>query len=76
MDSTKQAQIQAHVKALAALLYEETPSEEVQTLEGIERSVRSHLLKHVGPDMAIFLSKAAAAQAADEKGDSVVLSDD
>ncbi|MFM7423504.1 MAG: hypothetical protein ACKO7W_00625, partial [Elainella sp.] len=43
MDADKQAQIQAHVQALAALLYAETDPEQLKTLEGIEAA---QVLKH------------------------------
>lgn len=43
MDANKKAQIQAHARAIAALLYEETDPEQVKTLAGIEEAVREHL---------------------------------
>lgn len=66
MDAAKCAQIQAHVQAIAALLYEETDPEQVQTLAGIEEAVRGHILKHVSPEIGDFLSKRAATPVADE----------
>lgn len=54
MDTDKKAQIQAHARALAALLYEETDPDQVQTLAGIEAAVRGHLLKHVSPESGAF----------------------
>ena len=48
MDSEKRQQIQAHARAIAALLYEETVLEQLcplwglTTLEGIEAAVRGH----------------------------------
>jgi hypothetical protein len=68
MDADKQAQIKAHARAIAALLYEETDPEQVKTLEGIERTVRTHMLEHVSPEVGIFLSKAVAAKIKAEKG--------
>ncbi len=65
MDADKQAQIQAHIQAVAALLYEETDPEDVKTLEGIEAVVRGHILEHVSPAMGNFLSQRVAARAAD-----------
>ena len=44
MDAAKEAQIKAHALALAELLYDETDSEPVKTLPGIEVAVRDHLL--------------------------------
>ncbi|MGI0494980.1 ISKra4 family transposase [Alkalinema pantanalense CENA528] len=54
MDADKKAQIQAHARALAALLYEETDPEQVKTLAGIENAVRGHLLEHVSPEIGKF----------------------
>jgi len=36
MDAEKLQQIQAHARAIAALLYDETAPEQLTTLEGIE----------------------------------------
>ena len=65
MDADKKAQIQAHARAIAALLYEETDPDQVKTLAGIEQAVRGHLLEHVSPEIGDFLSKQAVAQQAD-----------
>lgn len=61
MDADKQAKIAVHARAIAAMLYEETDSEQVKTLAGIEEAVRGHLLEHVNPEIASFISKQAAA---------------
>jgi len=46
----------ARVQELSEILYRNTPPERCQSLEGIEQSVREHLLESIGPDMAFFLS--------------------
>ncbi len=66
MDADKKAQIQAHARAIAALLYEETDPQQVKTLAGIEAAVRGHLLEHVSPEIGAFLFKQAVVQQADE----------
>lgn len=71
MDADKKAQIQAHARAIAALLYEETDPEHVKTLAGIEETVRDHLLEHVSPEIGNFLSKPAVAQQPDAPGASL-----
>ena len=76
MDAEKKAQIQAHARALAALLYEETDPEHVKTLAGIEAAVRGHLLEHVSPEIGDFLLQQAAARPVDESVASTVSSDD
>lgn len=68
MDADKKAQIQAHARAIAALLYEETDPQQVKTLAGIEAAVRGHLLEHVGPEIGNFLSNQAVAQQPDANG--------
>ena len=45
----KAKQLQQYAQAIAALLYEETPSEQLQTLEGIETVVREQVLQHICP---------------------------
>lgn len=62
MDAEKLQQIQAHARAIAALLYSETAPEQLTTLEGIETSVRSHILEHVSPEIGHFLSQQQAGQ--------------
>jgi hypothetical protein len=47
MDGDKLQQIQAHARAIAALLYDETAPEQLTTLEGIEGAVREHILEYV-----------------------------
>ena len=66
MDTDKRQQIQAHARAIAALLYEETAPEQLTTLEGIEEAVRGHVLKHVSPEIGLFLSRQPAALAVGE----------
>lgn len=70
MDPDKLQQIQAHARAIAALLYDETAPEQLTTLEGIEAAVRGHILEHVSPEIGHFLSQQPAAQAAGAPDDS------
>lgn len=66
MDADKLQQIQAHARAIATLLYDETAPEQLTTLEGIEAAVREHILEHVSPEIGNFLSQRQAAQTGDE----------
>jgi hypothetical protein len=75
MDAAKKADIQAHARAIAALLYEEADAEQVQTLAGIEHTVRAQVLEHVSPEIGDFLSKRAAAQPEDGPGHSAASSE-
>lgn len=68
MDASKAAQIKAHARAIAELLYEETEHanpQQLETFEGIEQAVRSHLLKRVGPEIGEFFVKAQASATPD-----------
>jgi hypothetical protein len=76
MDTTKQAEIRVHARAIAALLFEEAEAEQVQTLAGIEETVRAQLLEHVSPEIGIFLSKPVVAPPVDAPGSWTVSSDD
>jgi len=75
MDADKKAQIKAYVRAIAALLYEETDPEQVKTLAGIEEAVRGQILEHVGPEIGSFLSKQVVTQQLDANVASTVSSD-
>ena len=66
MDASREARLKALTEEIAALLYEETDPEAVQTLEGIEQAIRGHLLEHVGPEIGNFLSARAAARRVDD----------
>jgi len=75
MDAEKKAQIQAHARALAALLYEETDPEQVKTLAGIEAAVRGHRLEHVSPEIGNFLLQQAVGPQVDASVASTASSD-
>ena len=62
MTPEKAIALKAHVQAIAAILYEETSPEELNTLEEIEQTVRQKVLKHVSPEIGVFLFKQSQAQ--------------
>lgn len=62
MKTERLKQIKAHAQAIAKLLYEETDSEKVKTLEGIEEAVRKHLIDYVNPEVANFLFRQVVEQ--------------
>ena len=68
MEADQLKQIKAHANAIAELLYTETDSEQVKTLEGIEEAVRKHLIDYVNPEVAKFLSQVVAEQKQEESG--------
>ena len=56
MNVDQQQALQAHLQAIAQILYEETPAEKLKTLGDIEQIVRHHLQQYVMPPIGIFLS--------------------
>ncbi len=75
MDAEKLQQIQAHARAIAAWLYDETAPEQLTTLEGIEAAVRGQILEHVSPEIGLFLSRQQVGPAVGEVGNSKVSSE-
>jgi predicted nucleic acid-binding protein len=67
MKADQLEQIKAHANAIAEILYEETDSEQVKTLEGIEVAVRKHLIDYVNPEVAKFLSQVVVEHKQEEK---------
>lgn len=60
MDASKAEQIKSHAQAIAKLLYaetEETTPVRLETFEGIEQAIRSHILDYVGPEIGNFFVK-------------------
>jgi hypothetical protein len=62
MTPEQQAAIATHLQSIAEILYENTPVEQLETLEGIEIAIREHLQDTVGPELALFLSVAVQEQ--------------
>lgn len=56
MNQEKQARLQACLRELASILYEETNPAQLNNLESIEKIVRSQILEQVSPQIALFLS--------------------
>lgn len=63
MTPEQQQDLQEHIKAIAKILYDDTPPEQLISLAGIEQAVRSQMQKHVMPEVGVFLSKLPQAQA-------------
>ena len=57
MTPSQQQALHEHIQAIAKILYEDTPSERLTTLAGIEQAVRDQMQKHVMPEVGIFLSQ-------------------
>ena len=64
MTPEQKSQLKFHTDAIAAILLEEAKnkySERLETLEGIELTVRQQIQEHVSPSIGVFLSSMAAA---------------
>jgi hypothetical protein len=57
MDAQQTKRLQACVQEISEILYQNTPTEELTTLEGIEKAVRGHMLKEVSPRVGFFFVK-------------------
>ena len=57
MTPEKEKELAQHLEAIAALLYEETEPEQVESLAKIEATVREKALQYITPQLGIFLSE-------------------
>jgi hypothetical protein len=57
MTPQEQERLQACITEMAQILYNNTPTEKITTLEEIEKAVRQQMMEHVSPKIALFLSK-------------------
>jgi hypothetical protein len=49
--------LKTHLQAIAKILYDDSDPDAMQTLEGIEMTVRQKIQAHVSPELGIFLSE-------------------
>jgi hypothetical protein len=75
MTPEQEKELQAHVQSIAAILYQNTPSEQLTSLEGIEIAVRQQILEHVSPEIGSFLSAQSQEQMRGAAGKSKAVSD-
>jgi len=57
MTPETQALLKTHLDAIAKILYEESESSNMETLEEIELTVREKIQTHVSPELGGFLSE-------------------
>lgn len=53
----QQKSIEYHSREIAKILHADAAPEAIETLEGIEKTVREQILEHVSPTIGVFLSK-------------------
>ena len=54
MTPDQEQALNAHLKAIAQILYDESDPEAMTTLEGIELTVREKIQAHVSPELGFF----------------------
>lgn len=57
LTSEQQKSLEYHSREIAKILHAEAAPEAIETLEGIEKTVREQILEHVSPTIGVFLSK-------------------
>lgn len=62
MTPEQKTQLQPHLDAIAEILYADSDPMAMQTLEGIELTVREKIQAHVSPELGRFLSAQLAAR--------------
>lgn len=67
MSPKEQEELDRHTKAIAKILYKNTPKEELTSLGQIEEAVRAQMQEYVMPSVGIFLSKMSQSKPEDIK---------
>lgn len=57
MTPDQEQALKEHLQAIAKILYEDSDPATMQTLEGIEMTLRQQLQTHVSPELGNFLFK-------------------
>jgi hypothetical protein len=54
MKPDTQKKLQQHLKAIAEILYQEAEAEELESLAGIEKTIRAQTLEYITPEIGFF----------------------
>lgn len=65
MTPAEKAQIDAHVQAIAKILYADADKSQMTNLGQIEAGIRAQIQEHVSPQLGVFLSQQLPAQMTD-----------
>lgn len=57
MTPEQQQALKEHLQAIAQILYDDSNPATMQTLEGLEMTLRQQIQTHVSPELGNFLSK-------------------
>lgn len=67
MTPSERQELEACLKRASEILYNNSNPKELETFEGIEKTVREKILEEVSPQIALFLSKRKRKQKKEEK---------
>jgi hypothetical protein len=73
MTPSERKKLETHLKQVSEILYNNCYPETLETLEGIEKTVREQVLEHVSPKIALFLSQERQKRQQEEQGKSKVV---
>ena len=68
MNSEEKQKLDEHLKAIAEILVNNTPKENLKNFESIELAVREHMLTEVSPSIGNFFLKEQQEQKQDVEG--------
>ncbi len=54
MTPQEQERLQACISEMAQILYNNTPTEKITTLEEIEKAVRQQMMEHISPKIVVY----------------------
>lgn len=57
MKPANQKKLQKHLQAVAKILYQEAGTKELESLAGIEQTIRAQTLEYITPELGVFFSK-------------------
>jgi hypothetical protein len=66
MKPANQKKLQKHLQAVAKILYQEAEAKELESLAGIEKTLRAQTLKYITPELGIFFCKKQQEQQQEE----------
>ena len=60
LNDADREKIQEHLKAIAKILYQNTPSDKLKTFEKIETTLRKQIQEEISPEIAKFFLRKSA----------------
>lgn len=68
MTPSERLELKECLRRASQILYDNSETEEIETLEDIEKIVREQVIENVSPEIALFLSKRRLKPEKEEKG--------